>query len=247
MMSAGRPSAAIGPLRTIAAFALSACGEEAAPQPRAPRDGAPAGGPAAKSEWTADEMAADPEGYLSWADAQLAAQIDLRQEQIGSVGARREELARRKAGFSTNYDDLVNVENRLATALRRADEEDRLPVRMGGRTFERAKAVAILAQIRRHLEERSPLMRTYDDGLAKLDQIAAALRGDVERLTALRDRLAVDLEQVRVSHGVAALEKLRSTEAEIAHYSKILASLAEDAAGALPSAPAPVDLDKLLE
>jgi hypothetical protein len=231
----------------LSAVLLAACGEEAGS--RASGDGkGPAKGPAAtRTSWTAEEMTADPEGYLVWADQQLAAQIDLRRERLDSVAKRRGELVQRKAAFSTNYDDLLNVQKRLQTAVRKAEDEDRWPVKMGGRSFERAKAETILNEIGRHVDERSPLMKTYDDGLGKLDQIAATLKADTDRLTALRDRLAVDLEQVRVSHGVAELEKLRTTEAEIAHYAQILGSIAEDATSAVPNAPPPVDLDKLLE
>lgn len=203
--------------------------------------------PAPKASWTTDEMAADPEGYLAWADAQLVQQTATRAARIESVVARRRELETRRDSFGTNLDDLKNIDKRLGDALRKAEEEDRLPVRMGGRAFERAKAKAILAEIARLLAERGPLLATYDDGIARLRTIENSLKGDVARLAALRDKLAVDLEQVRVSHGVAELEQLRSTESEIAHYAKILGSLAEESSGSLPAAPPPVDLDSLLE
>lgn len=249
-MSRSRRSAAPRwrlPLAALVGLACTHCGDAGAPDRRATPPSAPPAAPPAKASWTTDEMAADPEGYLQWADANLAGQIATRRERIGTVAARRGDLEARRAGFGTNLADLQNIEKRLGDALRKADEEDRLPVRMGGRTFERDKAKTILAELARLIGERSPLQQTYDDGIGRLAAIEAQLKGDVARLSTLRDKLAIDLEQVRVSHGVAELEKLRSTESEIAHYAKILGSMADDAAGALPAAPPPVDLDKLLE
>ncbi len=248
LLALHRPAArAAGLLGALLSAGLhSGCGDAG---DRAPAGGAPVkpAQPPRRTSWSTEEMAADPEGYLLWADGELAAQVATRQERVTSVDARRNELAQRRQGFGTNLADLENIEKRLATAMRKSDEEDRLPIRMGGRTFERDKAKAILAEMRRLIDERGPLRRTYDDGIARLDQITGGLKADIARLSTLRDKLAIDLEQVRVSHGVAELEKLRTTEAEIAHYSKILGSMAEEGSGALPNAPAPVDLDKLLE
>ncbi len=230
----------------LALFAGAGCDDPAGRRSSSPR--APTKAPVpARSSWSTDEMAADPEGYLAWADAQLEQQTATRRTRIDAVAARRAELEQRRDGFGTNLSDLRNVEKRLGDALRKAEDEDRFPLRMGGRTFERAKAKSILAELARLLEERGPLLATYDDGITRLRAIEASLKSDVERLTALRDKLSVDLEQVRVSHGVAELEQLRSTESEIAHYAKILGSLAEESSGSLPAAPPPIDLDQLLE
>ena len=245
-LSTLRHSLAACVLASLVVAVIGGCGDESgrAPAGRAPVK--PVMAPP-KTNWTSDEMAADPEGYLQWADQNLAAQIETRRQRIATVTQRVGELEARRTGFGTNLDDVRNIEKRLADALRKAEEEDRLPVRMGGRTFERDKAKAILVELNRLLGERSPLQQTYEDGLARLRQVEAGLAADMTRLTALRDKLAIDLEQVRVSHGVAELEQLRTTEAEISHYAKILGSIAEETAGALPAAPPPVDLEKLLE
>ena len=249
-MSRLRPLAPSSPaacvLASFVVAAIGGCGDEPRRSPALGAPATPAPAPP-KTSWTSDEMAADPEGYLQWADQNLAAQIETRRQRIATVTQRVGELDARRTGFGTNLDDVRNIEKRLGDALRKAEEEDRLPVRMGGRTFEREKAKAILVELHRLLEERSPLQQTYDDGLARLRQVEAGLAADIQRLTALRDKLAIDLEQVRVSHGVAELEQLRTTEAEISHYAKILGSMAEEATGTLPAAPPPVDLEKLLE
>ncbi len=200
-----------------------------------------------KASWTPDEMAADPEGYLLWADQNLERQIATRRERISAVAARRGDLEGRRSGFGSNLDELKNVESRIATALRKAEEEDRFPFKVAGRTFTREKATSVLTELARIVADRGPLAQTYAEGIAKLAAIESSLSADIERLRVLRDKLAIDLEQVRVSHGVAELEKLRSTESEIAHYAKILGSLAEETTGTLPAAPPPVDLEQLLQ
>ena len=196
-------------------------------------------------------MAKDPEGYLQWADGEIQKQISGREERLKTLSQRRAEIEGRQDKFAANYDDLENVHKRLETALQKAEEEDHWPFRMGGHTFTREKAKTVLEQTKRQLEERRPLVESYRDALAKLEKTAETLRQDINRLTALRDKLSVDLEQVRIGHGLSGLDKLRTTEAEISHYAKILGSLAQEAGGALfpllQKQPAPVDIDALLK
>ena len=99
----------------------------------------------------------------------------------------------------------------------------------------------------RLLDERRPLLKTYEDGLAKLDGTAAKLRDDLSRLSALKEKLVVDLDAVRVNAGLAELEKLRTTEAEIEHFARILGSMGQDVAGSPAREPGPVDIDALLK
>src|SRR6202008_1339774 len=73
------------PLLAVLALAVAAgagCDDSPTPSPTPGPPGKGKSGPKAakKTEWSTDEMAADPEGYLVWADEQLGAQVELREE-----------------------------------------------------------------------------------------------------------------------------------------------------------------------
>jgi DNA repair exonuclease SbcCD ATPase subunit len=203
--------------------------------------------PPAERIWTPDEMAKDPEGYLVWAQRQIDTQVKRRDERLESIRQRRVEFTKKHDQFAGNVQELENVHKRLTQAIARADEEQRWPITVMGRTFDRAKAQAIVQETQRLLDERRPLLKTYQDGLAKLDGTAAKLREDLARLSALKEKLVVDLDAVRVNAGLAELEKLRTTEAEIEHFAKILGSMGQDVAGSQAREPGPVDIDALLK
>jgi hypothetical protein len=230
----------------VVAFTGAGCGEAGTPTPS--RAGAPDANRARKTEWSPDEMAADPAGYLTWAKARLEEQRKTREARLAAVAERKKEILARREKFSENVDGCGNIAKRMRVAIRKAEEEDR-PINMAGRTFDRTKADQIVTECERRIEERKPFLQVYDDALSKLEQVAASFRKELEELARLKERLELDLERVRLSQGVAEIAQLKKTEAEIAHYAKIVASVAEDAAPlpAASSEPAPVDLDALLK
>jgi hypothetical protein len=61
------------------------------------------------------------------------------------------------------------------------------------------------------------------------------LRADLAGLAQMREKLALDLERVRLNQGLAELSELRQTEAKLANFSATLAGLTDDPlAGAPP-------------
>ena len=64
----------------------------------------------------------------------------------------------------------------------------------------------------------------------------------------LRDKVSVDLERVKVDRANPEMEKLRKTEAEIEHYSKVLTSFADVNVQNLPKPKHPsADLQSMLK
>ena len=191
--------------------------------------------PAVK-EWSEDEMAKDPEGYLRWADEQIQGQIRQRDELLKKLDERRKEIKTRQVEVGAELKEFQNFRERLATAVRRAEDEDRWPVQVGSNKFDRAKAKSLLEDLGRQIEQRTPLANDYDAAIAKMDARSTSLRGDVAALAQLREKIALDLERVKLNQGVAELEKLSRTADEIAHYSKILGQIG-DATGKEPEEP----------
>jgi hypothetical protein len=178
-------------------------------------------------EWSQEEMTRDPEGYLKWADGQIQAQIRQRDELLGKLDGRRKQLKTRQVEVGAELTEFENFRERLATAVRRAEDEDRWPVQVGSNKFDRAKAKSLLEDITRQVEQRKPLAQDYEAALGKMDGRAASLRSDVAALDRLREKIALDLERVKLNQGVAELEKLSRTADEIAHFSKILGQLGD--------------------
>jgi hypothetical protein len=201
-------------------------GEGQKPSPTAP----------AAREWSPDEMAKDPEGYLKWADGQIQSQIRQRDELLGKLDERRKQIKARQVEVGAELKEFENFKERLATAVRRAEDEDRWPVVVGANKFDRAKAKSLLEDLGRQIEQRTPLAQDYDAAIAKMDARAVSLRGDVTALVQLREKIALDLERVKLNQGVAELEKLARTADEIAHFSKILGQIG-DTAGKEPEDP----------
>jgi chromosome segregation ATPase len=190
----------------------------------------PSPAPAPAREWSTDEMAKDPEGYLKWADQQIQAQVRQRDELLGKLEERRREIKNRQVEVGAELKEFENFKERLATAVRRAEDEDRWPVVVGANRFDRAKAKALLDDLGRQIEQRRPLAQDYEAAIAKMDGRATSLRGDLTALNQLREKIALDLERVRLNQGVAELEKLSRTADEIAHFSKILGQMGDAAA-----------------
>lgn len=223
---------------------LAACDQQAppAPPPTAP----------AKAEWTADEIAADPEGYMTWADGRIQEQIDDRQRRLASLSDRLIEVERRQTTFNQRLTAVRNVHDRFETAIRRARDEDRWPMRIGGQSFDESRALAILSQAKQYLEDHGPLAEAYASALARLRQAHGQLQRDVEQLRRLREKLALDLERVRLNQGLEELSQLRRTEQELAGFTAAVGQMADDAAmlHQLPPEDRPgrhVDLEQLIQ
>jgi hypothetical protein len=197
---------------------LAGCGREGPkPGPSQPAQG--------EKEWSQEEMATDPEGYLKWADGKLAAQVSLREQRLKELSAKRRDITERRNKFMGDYEAISNLESRMGTATRRAEDEDGWPVTVAGKQFTKEQSATILSETRQFLAERKTLASAYDEAMAKLDASERTLREDIARLSTLRDKVSVDIERVRIDRSNPDVEKLRRTEEEIAHYSKVLTSV----------------------
>jgi uncharacterized phage infection (PIP) family protein YhgE len=202
-----------------------------------------------KKDWTPEDISRDPVGYLAWSDAQVQTQIEVRQSRLEKLSARRAELASKQGELVSKIDEVKNFRNRLETAFERAADEDRWPVRMAGRTFERSKARDILAETAVWLEDRAPLADAYKVSLAKMDQSSQALRNDIRSLGQLREKIALDIERVKLNEGNAELDQLRKTETQLASMSRALSQMSDEQAPTLSetSKSAHVDIDSILK
>lgn len=235
-------------LLAIAATGLFSGGCDRRPAKPAESSKAPA--QTLKKEWTAEDIRDDPQGYLSWSDQQVAAQIAQNQRELDALANRRKELEGKRTMLAENIADVENLHRRLSQAYERAEDEDRWPIKiMNGRTFTREQAQGKLEQYKKYVDDRRPLDQTYDQLFAKMDDTAKSLRGNIARLTELREKIALDLEQVRLNKSIQDIDKLRTNEAQLAAMSKAVATLSDDTTRlvAPKEPPGRVSIDELLK
>jgi hypothetical protein len=214
-------------LAGVALTAAVGCCAGCKSQPPAPPPKTAAVAPADK-EWTPDEIAKDPESYMKWADAQVAKQIGDRKSRLASLSARLVDIQAKRQTLQEKLDAVKNIHDRMETAMRRADDEDRWPLQMGGQSYEQSEAKAIVEQSSKYIEDRRSLAVAYDQAVEKVQAMSVLLTAQVEDLNRLRERLALDLERVRLSQGMEELENLKKTTAEISGYAKTVGTMADE-------------------
>jgi DNA repair exonuclease SbcCD ATPase subunit len=202
--------------------------------------------------WTPEQIAQNPEGYLEYATETIKRQKKEREEQLASLSKRKVEIEQKATALETRVSDIQNVHDRLQTACRRADDEDRWPVKMGNRTFDKETSQAVLASAEKYVEDRKPLVSAYRDARQKLIGTEAVLRTDIEKLDQLGEKVALDLERVRLNKGMAELEELKQTEAALASFSGVVVDVSEDPSTLLsipssPPAKGQIDVEQLLK
>jgi len=178
--------------------------------------------------WTAEEVAGDPTSYMNWADSRIGRQIEDRQKRISSIAGKIKDVELRYQLMRDNLSDTSNIKSRMEMAIRRAEDEDRWPIQMAGRSFDKTEANKIIAQTTRYLEDRKPLASAYDQAIERLSGMHGVLSREIGELNRLREKMALDLEAVKLTQGLEDLDKLRKTEANIAGYAKALGSMADD-------------------
>jgi DNA repair exonuclease SbcCD ATPase subunit len=182
----------------------------------------------ANSPWTPDKISRDPEGYVRWAESQVSEQLDVRRERLDALSKRLTDIQSKQSGFTENMASIKNLHNRFQTAYRRADEEERWPMKVAGRSFDQRQAKATIEEMQRYLNDRQPLANAYEKAMAKLNGAIAELQNDIRNLNRLSERLTLDLEQIRLNKGIEELGLLRKTEAEISGLATKLTTLGED-------------------
>ncbi len=200
-------------------------------------------------KWTPEEIAKNPADYLVWSDSQIKSQIAERERRLNVLGSSRTEIIARQQQLVDKMNEVVNFRTRLQAAYQRAEDEDRWPVRMAGRTFERAKVNELLAQTQSWLDDRQPLASAYDASIKKMNESASTLQDDLRNLAQLREKLALDLERVKLNQGMAELDQLRKTETQLASMSAALSKMSEDQQPTIPTASksSKVDIDSILK
>jgi hypothetical protein len=202
-----------------------------------------------KKDWTPDDIAKDTQGYLVWSQQQIADQIKGREQRLAQLSSRRKDFVAKQQATVGKMADVENFRTRLQAAYQRSEDEDRWPVHMAGTTYTREKALELIQQTQTWLDDRKDLAGMYDSSLAKMDDTAAVLKNDIAQLNQLNDKIALDLERVRINQSMADIDKYRQTESQLASMSKALSQMSDEQAPVLPTASksSHVDIDAIVK
>ena len=226
----GRLPAAAAMLLAWALLALSVGGcPKSTGGPSKGGSAKPAAAPDNKT-WSAEDITKDPAGYMQWAERRISTQVADRQARLQQLSAHLADIKARQEKFLTQITDVENIHKRMASAVQRAEDEDRWPAVVAGRSFDQAKAKAVIEQSQKWLDERRGLAQAYEQAVTRLTQGQQTLEKDVEALYALKEKLALDLERVRLNQGMEELGQVRQREEEIAGFAKALTQMADDSA-----------------
>ena len=208
-------------------FCLGGCDRKTSPQSAASPE--PLLRHTTLDEWTHQEISEFPEEYLLFAARQVEAQIVRGNEDIETIERRYRELDGKSSELMRKVEEAEVVRKRLATAIRRAEDEERWPLVFAGRTFNRETATALLASVEAFSKRREPLAASYREALQRLLSTRRLLENDCAALSATREQIAIDLEHVQLNRGLDKNNELRRTVEKIASISKKLTTLDETA------------------
>lgn len=180
--------------------------------------------------WTPETIAKDPAGYLQYASSRVASQIQGRQQKLAQLSAQRADVAGRSDALAGKVSDAQNIIKRMKTAMQRADDENNWPVKIAGRSFDQAKAEAVIKSLEQFIADRQTLVVAYADAVHRIASTESTLRADIENLTRMREKVGLDLERVRLNQGLQELGDLQKTETELASFAKTLADMSDEAA-----------------
>src|SRR5687768_12303187 len=90
-----------------------------------------------KAEWTPQEIAADPQGYIKWSERKIDRQVAEHEAKLRALAAKKQQFQEKYSLLNQNIDEVENLARQAERAYKRADDNDSWPAVVGGRQFER--------------------------------------------------------------------------------------------------------------
>ena len=197
--------------------------------------------------WTPERISKDPAGYLKFADAEIVRQRNEREARIEKIEASSKMIAERSEKLRQDIRDASNIQKRLQAAITRADEDETWPITFAGRKLERAKAKAIADASQRFVTSRASLASDYEQALLKIDSMEQSMRSDLFELSRLREKLALDMERVRLNQGISEVAELRKSVDALSGFATSLADTTDNPLDDLAAKARPLSAEAELE
>jgi hypothetical protein len=181
-----------------------------------------------QTDWTSENIKKDPEGYLTWAIAQVdktrdklkAAQLTLTTQQI-EIGKKLDEKSDVKSKCETLLKDMKD-------AYTKASARNDWPVTVGQNKFEDERAMkSKIVEVSHFLENTTKLVGTYTKAKGTVGDRLADIDGQLVKVESLKTTLSTNLETAKVQKTFEGIDDIGSDFSKIVNTSEALAKTDE--------------------
>ncbi len=153
------------------------------------------------SEWTPENIAADPVGYLDFCETETKkTQTKLEASRI-SVAQRRAQLVGMKEKHETTLTNGSKALEELKTAYRAAETAGQWPLSWAGRSLDQEKAKLQIVELHREVQSKKGLIEKVDNGLKSLD-------AQVSKLQQAKATCEKQLAEIQTSREMLKVEEI---------------------------------------
>jgi hypothetical protein len=202
-----------------------------------------------KAEWTAEEIAKDPVGYIRWSERKIDREVAEREARLASLAVKKKQFADKAQMLEQNLEDVETLRTQAARALKRAEDNDSWPAVVAGKPFERGKLERLIPELQKYVEERRPTQQSYADFLAKITRTEQLLQNQIAQARDLKERLAIDAQSIELNQSTADLSKLTRSQEQLVSMSNSLRNMSDDPSNAAPPGEPPgrVKIEELIK
>jgi len=178
------------------------------------------------TEWTPENIQADPVGYLTWAQAETKKTEQKLEASVLSLRTKKNAAAR---SLEKNKADQADYEKLLAEFKEGyIAAEGNFPVKIRGVEFEESGLKRKIVECNDKLENVTSLVGTYEKSKTTIDRKLGEIEQKMSEVTKLTNKLGTDLEIAKVNKSVEGIEGIGDTLNSIMDTTDALVSTAED-------------------
>ncbi len=180
------------------------------------------------TQWTPENIKKDPEGYLTWAVAQVdvtrgklqAAQLALTKQKI--------EISNKLEEKSTQKSQCEALMTELKKAYTTATDKNQWPIKVGETSFDSEGELKRKIVEANHFQENaSQLVDTYTKAKGKVSDRLDDIDGQLTKVEELKTKLATDLETAKVKQTFEGIEGVNDNFKDIQNTSDAMTKLDE--------------------
>jgi len=167
-------------------------------------------------------------------DSMMSQRIDACSADLKKLSDQEEAAQANRDALAGSLPDIENFRNRLQTAIQRAGDEDRWPVKVAGRQFSKTQATIAIAKLEQYLSKANRSIRDCDRAISQDDAAIMSIQQ-------IRDQLRSHQARIEAGFSAQEFDEIRNRATQLAEQ----ASRSHQAISP-PAQTQAVDLDSLL-
>lgn len=180
------------------------------------------------TEWTAENIQANPVGYLTWALSEVDKTEDKLEAGIISLKTKKSQADR---ALSKNTADKTQYETLLVefkTAYKEAKPESKFPVSVRGVSLDEPALKKKIVESNDKIQNLTTLVDAYSRNKQVIETKLAEIEAKQSELVKLKNKLSTDLEIAKVNKSVDGLNDIGDTLNAITDTSNALVADSQD-------------------